>query len=131
MQPRQGSEISMHSFPLCKKACTAKVVCCRQKRIVVQGRQDPSASGCLPQHLRRICGNSCSSKPDPSSWQPPVHCPFSVSESVGTCLFRTSRATSLYTFLRNDAMCGVVVVSANPNFNCEVHLLFLTRYSIH
>src|SRR5450756_357940 len=82
MQPRQGSGISVHSSPWCKQACTAEVVCSRQKRTILQGRQAPSASGCLPQHLRGICGNSCSSIPDPSSWQPPVHHPFSVSESV-------------------------------------------------
>src|SRR5450756_771675 len=76
MQPRQGSGISVHSSPWCKQACTAEVVCSRQKRTILQGRQVPSASGNLPLHLRGICGNSCSSIPDPSSWQPPVHHPF-------------------------------------------------------
>src|SRR5450756_345207 len=131
MRPRQESEISMHSFPLCKKACTAEVVCSRQKQTILQGRQAPSTSGSLPQHLRRTCGNSCSSEPYPSSWQPPVHRPFSASESVGTCFFHTSWAISLYTFLRNGAMHGVVTMSTNPYSNCEAHPLFLTRYSIH
>jgi len=38
----------------------------------------------------------------------------------------------LYTLLQNDAKYGVVSMSANnPYSNCEVRLLFLTRYSIH
>src|SRR5450756_152471 len=122
MQPRQGSGISVHSSPWCKQACTAEVVCSRQKRTILQGRQVPSASGNLPLHLRGTCGNSCSSIPDPSSWQPPVHHPFSVSESVGTCFYYTSRAASLYTFLRNLRR----TVPISTCYNCEVCPLFLT-----